>query len=144
MWPPRQLWLGQNWPEAKTTKGAILRDGFVFYFVRGPKSQLLETYGAKTAIMPKNFFTIIKKWGGIKLHRGNVTPLNIVLLNAYFKFDSWIVCLYHIDHSRKFLRKSKIIWYAIEIQRDLQCSIKVHKPLILMYLNNIRNDFRFS
>jgi len=28
---------------AITAKDAILRVGFVFYFVRGPKSQLLET-----------------------------------------------------------------------------------------------------
>jgi len=28
---------------AKTAKRTILRGGFVFYFVRGPKSQLLET-----------------------------------------------------------------------------------------------------
>jgi len=36
----------------------------------------------------------------------------------FFKFDRWIVSLYHIDHSRKFLRKSKIILYVIEIHQD--------------------------
>ena len=35
-------WLKLVWG-AKTAKGAIFRGGFVFYFVRGPKSQLLET-----------------------------------------------------------------------------------------------------
>jgi len=36
----------------KLQKGQYLGGGFVFYFVRGPKSQLLETHGAKTVIKP--------------------------------------------------------------------------------------------
>jgi len=36
----------------------------------------------------------------------------------FFKSDRWIVSLYHIDHSRKFLQKSKIVSYVIEKHQD--------------------------
>jgi hypothetical protein len=39
--------MGQN-----CKKSQYLEGGFVFYLVRGPKSQLHETQGAKTAIKP--------------------------------------------------------------------------------------------
>jgi len=37
---------------AKTATGAKLRRRFCSFFLRGPKSQLWESYGAKTAIKP--------------------------------------------------------------------------------------------
>jgi len=37
---------------AKTTTIAKLRGRFYSFFLRGPKSQLRESYGAKTAIKP--------------------------------------------------------------------------------------------
>jgi hypothetical protein len=41
----------------------------------------------------------------------------------FFKFDHLIVGLCHIDHSRKFLRKFKIVSYVIEIHQDFRNNI---------------------
>ena len=50
---PRQSRPSQNWPwRPKLPKMQNLEGGFVVFFLKGPKSQLWKSQGAKIAIKP--------------------------------------------------------------------------------------------